>query len=67
VGKVSAARALAERGLELVGAQRPGSRRLEEMRDLYAFMERELPALLTRWSAERNGLAATETPSAGIA
>jgi DNA-binding MarR family transcriptional regulator len=45
---------LAERGLALLGNADPQRReRLEEMVDLYAFMDREYPALLERWRAER--------------
>jgi DNA-binding MarR family transcriptional regulator len=55
VSQVSAARALAERGLSVVPAGSGAAGRLEEMRALYSFLERELPALLARWSASRNG------------
>jgi DNA-binding transcriptional regulator GbsR (MarR family) len=45
---------LAERGLALLDeADSPRRERLEEMYDLYAFMDREYPALLERWRAER--------------
>lgn len=45
---------LAERGLALLDDADPQRReRLEEMHDLYAFMDREYPALLERWRAER--------------
>ena len=49
-------RQLAERGLELLG-ERSSPRRqwLEEMRNSYAFMEKEFPALLERWEQERKG------------
>jgi len=41
---------LAERGLELLEQKELETRdRLEEMRDLYAFLEEEFPALLERW------------------
>ena len=41
---------LAEKGLELVKEKDPATRQwLEEMRDMYAFFEQELPALLIRW------------------
>lgn len=54
--RVTAVRRLAERGLEVVAEPAGASRaRLEEMRDLYAFMEAELPALLERWTAGREG------------
>ncbi len=43
-------RQLAERGLELLENKAPSTRSwLEEMRDVYAFFEREFPALLERW------------------
>ncbi len=42
-------RHLAEHGLELVGEKNSASRRwLEEMRDSYAFLEKEFPGLLER-------------------
>jgi hypothetical protein len=51
----------AEEGLALVGDRPPGSRaRLQELRDVYAFMERELPAMLERYFAE-HAPAATAT------
>ena len=47
-------RQLAERGLELAEGKSPVTRQgLENMRDMYAFFERELPALLERWEQER--------------
>jgi len=47
-------REMAERGLELMGAADPDAKRgLEEMRDLYVFWERELPALLDRYEEEQ--------------
>jgi len=46
-------RALAERGLELLEGEPAGRReRLEKVRSLYAFLERELPDLLERWRSE---------------
>ncbi len=46
-------RQLAEQGLNLLPEQ-PAERRnrLEEMRDFYAFFEKEIPLLLDRWEAE---------------
>jgi predicted transcriptional regulator len=45
---------LAERGLALLDkTDGPRRERLEEMYDLYAFMDREYPALLERWRAGR--------------
>lgn len=41
---------IAESGLKSLEGSRPESRaRLEVMRDFYAFMERELPAVIDRW------------------
>jgi len=53
-------RQLAERGLELAEGKSPLTRQgLEEMRDMYAFFERELPALLERWEQEHQAKQAT--------
>lgn len=47
-------RRLAEEGLELLADRPPELRtRLEEVRDVYLHMERELPAMLDRFKAER--------------
>ena len=47
-------RQLAEHGLELMADRTPLTRKwLEEMRDVYIFLEREFPALLERWEKER--------------
>ncbi|MEE8469745.1 MAG: MarR family transcriptional regulator [Dehalococcoidia bacterium] len=49
-------RVIAERGLQLLeGKDLRVKRRLEEMRSMYAFWERELPALMERWEEERKG------------
>ncbi|MFC2041430.1 GbsR/MarR family transcriptional regulator [Chloroflexota bacterium] len=46
-------RQLAEHGLELLADNAPLTRKwLGEMRDIYAFLEREFPALLERWEQE---------------
>ena len=51
---LGAFRAVAERGLALLDSEDPDARRgLEEMRDFYAYWEREMPAVLERW--ERTG------------
>ena len=51
---VSSFRQVAERGLALLSDHgQPQRERLEEMRDLYAFFEREVPMLLARWERER--------------
>ena len=43
-------RRMAERGLGLVNSGNPEARRgLEEMRDFYAYWEKEMPAVLERW------------------
>jgi predicted transcriptional regulator len=50
---LSTFRRMAERGLGLMGSSDPESRRgLEEMRDLYAYWEKEFPAVLERWEKE---------------
>ncbi len=50
---LSTFRRMAERGLGLLYSSNPESRRkLEEMRDFYAYWERELPAVLERWEKE---------------
>jgi len=47
-------RQLIEHGLELIEGKVHVNRQwLEEMRDMYAFFEREFPALLERWEQER--------------
>jgi len=54
LGQVTAARQLAEHGLELLEGKAHVNRlSLEEMRNMYAFFEREFPALLGRWEQER--------------
>lgn len=53
---------LAERGLALIKEKEVSRReRLEEMYALYAFMDREYPALLARWQAERQQRLQAET------
>ncbi len=48
--QTTAFRQLLERGLELLeGKAHTNRQSLEEMHDLYAFLEREFPALLERW------------------
>jgi DNA-binding transcriptional regulator GbsR (MarR family) len=47
-------RQLADHGLAILADKKPVSRRwLEEMRDIYAFLEKELPALWQRWEQEQ--------------
>lgn len=51
---IAAFRHLAEKGLEVLGSSQPERRdRLEEMRDIHEFWERELPKLTQRWEQER--------------
>jgi DNA-binding transcriptional regulator GbsR (MarR family) len=45
---------LATDGLSLLGPD-GNAEPLEEVRDMYAFLERELPKLFDRWDAEREG------------
>lgn len=50
MGMVTAMRELAEDGLVLrADAGAEATERLREMRDFYAFIEREFPALMARW------------------
>ncbi len=50
MAQITAFRQLAERGLELLEGENPQLRdRLVEMRDMHAFLEQELPALIQRW------------------
>ena len=50
-------RRLAEQGLSLLEGASPARRqRLEEMRDLYAFMEREYPLMLSHWRAHKSAV-----------
>ena len=54
VDQVAIVRQLAERGLKLLEGKPILTRQwLEEMRDMYAFFEREYPALLERWEQEQ--------------
>jgi hypothetical protein len=53
-GQLAVFRQLAEIGLETLKDSPAASRdRLEAMRDLYGFFERELPSLIERWEAEQ--------------
>ncbi|AEB11858.1 GbsR/MarR family transcriptional regulator [Marinithermus hydrothermalis] len=50
--RITRFRLLSEEGLELLADQPPELRaRLMELREMYAFFERELPAVLARWEA----------------
>jgi DNA-binding transcriptional regulator GbsR (MarR family) len=54
VDEIQMVRQLAERGLELLADKTPLTWQwLEEMRDVYTFLEREFPTLLERWEQER--------------
>ena len=54
VNQIKVARQLAESGLELTKGKNLLTRQwLEEMRGMYAFYEREFPALAERWEQER--------------
>jgi len=55
MSQMIAFRKLAEQGLQML-ADQPAERRkrLQEMRDFYAFFEEELPGLLECWEAERS-------------
>jgi len=47
-------RQIADRGLKLMEGKAPVTRQgLEEMRDMYAFFEREFPVLIQRWEQEQ--------------
>lgn len=52
-GMVQAMFEAADQGIAAAGRDSVAARRLEEMRDFYGFMFRELPALVERWRAER--------------
>ncbi|GAJ05034.1 unnamed protein product [marine sediment metagenome] len=50
IDQIKIFRQLMEHGLELTESKAHANRQwLEEMRDMYVFMEREFPALLERW------------------
>jgi len=54
--QIKTMRQLCEHALELIKGKAQGNRAwLEEMRDMYAFFEREFPTLLERWEQERKG------------
>lgn len=44
---------VAAEGIELVGRERPGGRRLAETAAYFAFMRKEMPALVDRWREYR--------------
>ncbi|HEU4541677.1 MAG TPA: MarR family transcriptional regulator [Jiangellaceae bacterium] len=45
---------IAAEGVELIGRERPGGRRLAETQAFFAFMRKELPALMERWREYRH-------------
>jgi len=52
--QIACVKRLAERGLDLLKGRDTMSRQwLEEMRDTYAFFDREFPALMARWEQEQ--------------
>lgn len=54
VARSAVARELMDRGLDIMSHQPPEKlQRLQELRDLFLFFERELPALIERWHRER--------------
>jgi DNA-binding transcriptional regulator GbsR (MarR family) len=58
-------REVAERGLAAIEDRPPASRaRLEEFRDLFAFIEQEVPAVVDRFLRERAGAAGRKDRSA---
>lgn len=63
---VAMGRALADRGLELLGRRSPDVRaRLLGFREGYAWLEREMPRLLARWRRLHSGVAPGGTPAGG--
>ena len=55
--------ALAERGVEAFSDVDPARARLEEMRDFYAWFDREFDVLIERWRAEHRAKQEPEEPS----
>lgn len=54
MAQITAFRQLAERGLDLLAGEAiERQQRLEEMRDMHAFCEQELPKMLERWEQRR--------------
>lgn len=57
LAQITAFRELAERGLSLLENSPPHLRlRLEEMRDIHAFLEQELPAVMQRWETHHKAI-----------
>ncbi|HET7678099.1 MAG TPA: MarR family transcriptional regulator [Candidatus Limnocylindrales bacterium] len=64
MARIREIRELAARGLELVRGRQPEQeRRMADVHDLYAFLEREFPALLERWARQRHAEAAPTPPA----
>lgn len=62
MAQITAFRQLAEKGLKLLQETPPRlKQRLEEMRDIHAFLERELPLLDERWELEQKQRVMGET------
>jgi DNA-binding transcriptional regulator GbsR (MarR family) len=58
-------RAIAERGLAAIEDRPPAAKaRLEEFRDVFAFMEQEVPAVVDRFLREHAGQSGRKDPSA---
>lgn len=54
-GEITIYRQLAEHGLKLMEDKAPEKRKwLEEMRDIYTFLEKEFPPLLEQWEKTRD-------------
>lgn len=52
-------------GIDAIGVDRPGGRRLAETRDFMAFLRRELTDAVERWPAEREKVKARRNSSPG--
>lgn len=61
ISQITTFRQLAEKGLSLLNDASPDLKeRLQEMRDIHAFWERELPLLDERWEHEQKRRSATQ-------
>lgn len=57
MAQITAFRQLAERGLDLLKGEDPFlQQRLNEMRDMHAFLEGELPLMMARWEQRRRAI-----------
>ncbi|RBY75557.1 MarR family transcriptional regulator [Geodermatophilus sp. TF02-6] len=54
-------------GIEAIGLDRPGGRRLAETRDFMAFLDEEMGEAVRRWPAERDRRAAARSAEASPA